>query len=1186
MVKHSIYKKVSAGPVLLSLLALPLSCVNEEFDISNIDTTVAFGGDALVFPLGSTEHLKLNTLLSEEDFEYITSLDGVYGFNLNDSMDLSEDLPDLSSESDVDAVNFSQSFYVPFEDINMAELVIDEQTFESDITFDGVEIPEFTIPQNTFQDQVSTGIYDYTPDPDQLEMDFGEQSLEFGNIFSEAGDYVGNAGDYEVVSIPDISNDLPERSFNVNVTVVLPDGINDVRDIILDPAAKMHVGMRLANAFLEYGSVVPDISLDLSQLVNIDGGTTRLQLGNDFELNQGNSYYAENEYTVSSLVIDYDNDWSDTPEGYTLDKSAMVYANGSVFLVGAALSRDRLENSLATGGMELDIDIRFENIVIDDMTLGIDEINNDVNTSVSLDVDPIQLPEEIDGVSEVLMKSGSGIDIAISGNGLSSMSGLSAELRGLEIVFPAGMECSGEGVTDNTLYVTAADLKTSNSYHVDVNSIIPGAPDADRNINIESEIAVNAVLALGGTVSLSSLPSSESDEPSVDINVTANMTVDHLLLEMDEVNHTIENQRKEFEIDLPDGLGEIGTFHIVPSGNPQLTIDVVMPQGLQTLDMMARNLKISFPDMLEFENVNSEYNYDESDNSINFTNEDIPEHIVLDISGLNVTPVQRPEGGYYAVDDMTYSGEASLVPTSADGIVTSDDVDLLVNNGIQINAYIPAIDIDQVEFRKFETTVEETETMDLFDLGSLPEQVVGIENIQLSEAYLNLSFKANNLPDMGPDASAPYADLSVYLPVEINIDLAEDITGVTFEEYDENFNLLHITGEFDDEGYFEIDPVGISSLDLKNVDIASGGMLTREIRVTGRVAVDNPGIEPEELNGQSMSVDMNCTIASETGESTSDPKIIVGRITGYVDYKLGEDGENISQTISLDGLPDFVKGEDFTLDFENPYIELAVNSNVGIPVNAGIEILPYYDGAADNTSAQYVSLVLPAVTDAQETTTRFWIAKTSDGMPSDYTWVEADIPALLSRIPEKIDLNVDAATDSEELSVIDTDTEYKFEFNYDVVVPFVFGDDLNVEMSYTVEDLPEILGQLLEMNSFGLGGYVESTLPLALELGVEMLDSGDNVIKTEPVEQPIAAGTAEEPARTDLDVLLKLAEGADASDLSKMKMNFTVTSGGKSGEPVTEDSYLYVVLKVKVPGGITIDLSSLGEPENNDSENY
>lgn len=1178
MVKHSIYKKVSAGPVLLSLLALPLSCVNEEFDISNIDTTVAFGGDALVFPLGSTEHLKLNTLLSEEDFEYITSLDGVYGFNLNDSMDLSEDLPDLSSESDVDAVSFSQSFDVSFGDINMAELVIDEQTFESDITFDGVEIPEFAITNETFSEHVATGISDYTPDPEQLALDFGDRSLTFDNIY----DFPGNPGGSGTIDIPDVQRELPAKDVDVNVTIVLPDGITSVRDIVLNRNARMSVSMRILNSFLVSGNVIPNISLDLSDLVEIGGEESDIVLGDNFIMNADNGYTASDTYSVTGLVMDYDNDWSSTDEGFTLNKSARVSAVGTVSFENAVADAGLVQNDEPLG---LAIDIVFEDIVIEDMTLGIRGIESEVDRVVSLDVDPIQLPEEIDGVSEVLMATGSGIDIAISGDGLSSMSGLSAELRGLEIVFPAGMKCSGEGVTDNTLYVTAADLKTSNSYHVDVNSIIPGAPDADRNINIESEIAVNAVLALGGTVSLLSLPSSEADEPSVDINVTANMTVDHLLLEMDEVNHTIENQRKEFEIDLPDGLGEIGTFHIVPSGNPQLTIDVVMPQGLQTLDMKARNLKISFPDMLEFENADK-YNYDESDNSINFTNENIPDPIVLDISGLNVTPVQRPEGGYYAVDDMTYSGEASLVPTSADGIVTSDDVDLLVDDGIQINAYIPAIDIDQVEFRKFETTVEETETMDLFDLGSLPEQVVGIENIQLAEAYLNLSFKANNLPDMGPDASAPYADLSIYLPVEINIDLAEDITGVTFEEYDENFNLLHITGEFDDEGYFGIDPVGISSLDLKNVDITSGGMLTRDIRVTGRVSVDNPGIEPEELNGQSMSVDMNCTIASETGESTSDPKIVVGRITGYVDYKLGEDGENISQTISLDGLPDFVKGENFTLDFENPYIELAVNSNVGIPVNAGIEILPYYDGAADNTSAQYVSLVLPAVTDAQETTTRFWIAKTSDGMPSDYTWVEADIPALLGRIPEKIDLNVDAATDSEELSVIDTDTKYKFEFNYDVVVPFVFGDDLNVEMSYTVEDLPEILGQLLEMNSFGLGGYVESTLPLALELGVEMLDSGDNVIKTEPVEQPIAAGTADEPARTDLDVLLKLAEGADASDLSKMKMNFTVTSGGKSGEPVTEDSYLYVVLKVKVPGGITIDLSSLGEPENTDSENY
>ena len=56
--------------------------------------------DELVFPLGSTEQLKLKTLLSEEDFKYITSSDdGAYRFTVtpenNEPIDLSDEIPDL-----------------------------------------------------------------------------------------------------------------------------------------------------------------------------------------------------------------------------------------------------------------------------------------------------------------------------------------------------------------------------------------------------------------------------------------------------------------------------------------------------------------------------------------------------------------------------------------------------------------------------------------------------------------------------------------------------------------------------------------------------------------------------------------------------------------------------------------------------------------------------------------------------------------------------------------------------------------------------------------------------------------------------------------------------------------------------------------------------------------------------------
>ena len=119
------------------------------------------------------------------------------------------------------------------------------------------------------------------------------------------------------------------------------------------------------------------------------------------------------------------------------------------------------------------------------------------------------------------------------------------------------------------------------------------------------------------------------------------------------------------------------------------------------------------------------------------------------------------------------------------------------------------------------------------------------------------------------------------------------------------------------------------------------------------------------------------------------------------------------------------------------------------------------------------------------------------------------------------------------------------------------------------------------MNSLGLGGQIESTLPLRLELNVELLDSKGGVIKTEPVEMVIAEGSAEKPSVSPIDIMLHLAEGSDAADLSKIRLAFSVTSGSMTGEPVTEESYIKAGLKVKVPGGVTIDLSSLGESENN-----
>ena len=109
MVRHLFAKTASGITAAAVLFVLPQSCVNEEYSLDKeLDLTVSFGGDALVFPLGSTEQLTLKTLLSEEDFSYLTSQDsenGEYRFSITpedgEQIDLSDEIPDLAEELNI-----------------------------------------------------------------------------------------------------------------------------------------------------------------------------------------------------------------------------------------------------------------------------------------------------------------------------------------------------------------------------------------------------------------------------------------------------------------------------------------------------------------------------------------------------------------------------------------------------------------------------------------------------------------------------------------------------------------------------------------------------------------------------------------------------------------------------------------------------------------------------------------------------------------------------------------------------------------------------------------------------------------------------------------------------------------------------------------------------------------------------
>lgn len=483
---------------------------------------------------------------------------------------------------------------------------------------------------------------------------------------------------------------------------------------------------------------------------------------------------------------------------------------------------------------------------------------------------------------------------------------------------------------------------------------------------------------------------------------------------------------------------------------------------------------------------------------------------------------------------------------------------------------------------RFERNFEKQQEITIMDLEELPEELkdMTVEDVVLSETELHMTFTVRTVPDTDI-GSIPHIDLSVYLPEEI---MTDD------ERVDEN-NVFHISEDLENNE-FTMEPIAVTGLNLKNVDFSAGGTVNSSVRVEGTVTVENPVIdEPADLETVGIWLDITGGIQA----------VNISEITGYVDCRLGSDsGENMNQSISLEELPDFVKGEDFILDFANPHIKLTVNSNLKMPVKGELKITPVFVNVADEAFAQTIALSIPA-SDASGKVLSYWIANDRTGMPDGYEFLEADVRSLTRRIPDTLRLEITAGTDPGSLSTITAGYENSLLLNYEVEIPFEFGEETDIRMDYTIpgdkddategsdqenDALPPVLGELLNMNAFGLGGYVESSLPLKLELTMDLLDSRNEIIRTEPASLLISEGTPENPVKSPVDLTLKLADGEDGTDLTKIRMNFRVTSGNMTGEPVTEESYLQAVLKVKVPGGITIDLTSLGENENNtDSEN-
>lgn len=1115
------------------------SCVNKDYDIDKLDTEITLASEGLELPLGKTAPITIQDLLKGMDQEMITALEnGTCAFRIGESFPLSDNLPDMNSIISIPDVAFNNGFKIQIADFDSGAFSLNEASFNSDYGIDNSQLNlDIDTPQLDQESFTALEIYKYAEKANNLSVNLQDTDFQVGVNMS--GLYVGTIppGNFPIGLTDPIA--IEETNKNVTIKMDPVEGISDIKNIKLTPTSNLTIEISVANSFLTDGSFIPDISINLDNLMTLQGTGSIIKLGSEFALSYSNNFTARKNYKVESINLD-PNNWG--PAGFSQTNNVKV--SGNVKLNEAYTTSEELNRFLASpnnGQLQLKVNVKYDEIQIHSFTMDIDNIELPQTQTIPLNIDNIQIPQEVESVDKVQFNDGtSNVTFNMSLENLQNVSGLKVELQSLEIKFPEGLEV--EGAVGGKLTYPAEDITNGFSKDITIKSLALPAPQGGT-ISYSGNIEVTATAkASGNDVLSSSIPSTADKDGIIKTQVNSTLAIKDYTVKVKAQSKEFDEQAFDFSYDIDAAIAEYGAVTIYPKNDPAINIQIDIPStALSIKGSQDKGIIVKFPEFIHFKNVPS--NFDNTSNTLTIKGEN-PGTVNLPIDNLTIDPVKENDS-YKIKGQVLISGE---VVTDATTLHKTDIEEITAPDfKIRLKTTIPAMEAQDVSLVKFEKELKEKFDITILQKKDLPKEIISISEAQLKDVQTNLDFTFSNLPELNTD-----------IEVEASLTFPEVIT---LDQNDERVsgNTLNIKGIIDSKGKLLVDPVKIDKLDLSGYDFTSDKDLTGKIEVTGKFIALNPKADINSLGGN-IDIDIDVKI----------PDIQFEKIVGRIDYDI----DQFNQNIQLEGLPDFMKDENFVLDFANPHLLLKVKSNLGIPVAADLILTPVYSGT-DGTPIS-CKLNLPASPEASSTiTTNFWLANTDNGCPADCIHIEADIRGLLQKIPDQFKLVLDAKTNSEMDGTIQPDSQYTLDVDYEFVAPFEFGDKTHIETEQIVEGLGADIGKLLRKNSLKIGGEITNTLPLQLLLSIELLDSGKNVIPMdEPCQQVLKACASDGSASvTQVDLVLHKNDIDAMENLSALKLKYEVTSP-VSGVSVKEDSYLQAVLTIALPEGYTIDFNN------------
>lgn len=190
---------------LLAVAVGAVSCVDENYDLSKLNTEITVGGDSLTVPVGETAKLTMKDLLGDNAVTFLkTAADGSYYISFSDQKDVSPSMPAINTSLNLGGT--APSVEIELLDLTAAAAAINAL-------------------------------------PDQTEYDLSS-----------------------MVTIPPVAIDT---NIQVTVSLDLPDAVKDLESVTFTDASKITVALSVEDCPLSDGELTPDIWVNISSVLSL-----------------------------------------------------------------------------------------------------------------------------------------------------------------------------------------------------------------------------------------------------------------------------------------------------------------------------------------------------------------------------------------------------------------------------------------------------------------------------------------------------------------------------------------------------------------------------------------------------------------------------------------------------------------------------------------------------------------------------------------------------------------------------------------------------------------------------------------------------------------------------------------------------------------------------------------------------